>query len=345
MSEPLLIDHGKMGIRGPVRECAEVTTLYSALTANRSESQFRNDFDFDGKERLTARTDYNPDGSEGVTHFSYDNSGLLLKSTYKLNGSVLTEVEHQYDELGRIQKITSSAGSRGSAVYIYDQQGKRTKIQTSTPEDYRPNITFGGSLFEANDHAPNLPLGGTATTMFDDRSRPCEVEVRDDQGQLVKRVVRTFNERGLVAEEAEFLPDPTAILPRQFRDQFLQRPGASIEELREKLRKIVGVHVTSASVKFEYDTQGRVVRTRRRIFNREDEINSSYNEHGEVAKSVTREVVTDLDADVNPRYSETICSYQYDSQGNWTEKIASHRLSPDGAFNVTLKTTRTLAYY
>jgi hypothetical protein len=63
-------------------------------------------------------------------------------------------------------------------------------VQVSRPADYRPNTGVAGSPFQVADRAPNLPGGGSATTVYDEHDRPAEVQVRDAQGELMSRAVR-----------------------------------------------------------------------------------------------------------------------------------------------------------
>lgn len=334
-----------MGLRGPVRECNEETD-YSGASGERSSamrSRVRNDFEFDPEGLLVRRTVQNPDGSEWEARFSYDPSGLPLKTISGMKGSALKETANEYDGFGRIQRTTSSAKSLEAATYIHDERGRKKKVQVSRREDYRPNLSFGGSPFEANDHAPNLPNGGTAATLYNEQDRPYEIEVRDEHGELVKRVTRTYDEKGNIEEETVILPDPTAILPAHLRERVLDQPGASLEDLRDQLSKIMAGQSGPYSVRYEYDVDGRVIKVHRRIFDREETVETSYNDRGDESREVTCGKVGN-DVHEETSYCETVYSYRYDSYGNWTEKTLSHRLSPGDTFKVNSITMRTLTY-
>ena len=87
---------------------------------------------------------------------------------------------------------------------------------------------------------------------------------------------------------------------------------------------------------------------RRRIFNREEEIETTYNEQGDKASEITRTISAGGSGDEPPgppEYSEARYSYQYDDYGNWTEQAVSYRSSPDGTFQSSFETRRTLTYY
>jgi hypothetical protein len=97
-----------------------------------------------------------------------------------------------------------------------------------------------------------------------------------------------------------------------------------------------------SSVGYSYDAQGRITQTLRRIFNREDKIETSYNEQGDVASEITRSTQSDSQ---NDTYSEARYSYQYDGHGNWTEKIVSYSSTPGGSAEGSDKSRRTLTYF
>jgi len=348
MGEQIPVDRASFGLCGSVRAFEEYTILppasAAAESAGSNAAQPKTSCEFDSNGRLTVRTYRNPDGSEGGVRFLYNPSGLLLRTISGMRGQAPTESVNEYDDRGRIERTTSSAPSLHTATHSYDEHGRKKKIQTSGPEDYRPNLSFSGA-FAAYDHAPNLPGGGTTTTFYDEEDKPYEIEVRDDLGELVERVTRTYGENGNVAEEAVILPDPIAILPRQTRERILDQAGASVNDLRDQLSKLIPSQPGLWSVKYERDVHGRVIKTRRRIFNREETIETSYNDHGGVSREITRGTANGDAPDRGPQFCEAIHAYQYDANGNWTEQIVSYRNDPGKPFKVSSRTTRTLTYY
>ena len=86
----------------------------------------------------------------------------------------------------------------------------------------------------------------------------------------------------------------------------------------------------------------------RRIFNRQEEIETTYNEHGDTESEITRSTRLAEETDPapsSPSYSEVRYSYQYDQHENWIEKAVSYRSSPDGTFQSSTVTKRTVTYY
>ena len=104
------------------------------------------------------------------------------------------------------------------------------------------------------------------------------------------------------------------------------------------------------SVRYRYDSGGRLIHTGRRIFNHEDEIDTTYNEHGDTESEITRSTPSDAEneptAPTSPSsYSEARYSYPYDQHGNWTEKTVSYRSGSDAAFQSSTVIKRSLTYY
>ncbi len=105
------------------------------------------------------------------------------------------------------------------------------------------------------------------------------------------------------------------------------------------------------SISYIYDTHGRITHTSRRIYNHRDEIETIYNEQGDVSSEVTRATRVDEESDPGtaapgpPPYSEVSYSYKYDDRENWIEKAISYRSSLDGAFQPSTVTKRVLTYY
>ena len=75
--------------------------------------------------------------------------------------------------------------------------------------------------------APNLPGGGTATTIYDEHDRATEVQVRDASGEIVNRAVRTYDAQGHVLEEKQIQDDPVTMFPAEVRAQILEQSGLS----------------------------------------------------------------------------------------------------------------------
>ena len=101
---------------------------------------------------------------------------------------------------------------------------------------------------------------------------------------------------------------------------------------------------------YAYGKDGQVKQTVRRIFNEEETIDVTYNEHGDKEKEITRTKQVGGDAGngsppARLPYSEVRYSYNYDTHGNWTRQTVAYRNSEDGTFQQSAETRREIEYY
>jgi YD repeat-containing protein len=347
-------DREEHGLRGSVRICVEENTYPGATAADGTQipgwtSRHTSEYSVEG--RVIATRSRNSDSSEWVNLYTYDTSGNLLKITTGNEGETTTETVYSYDNLGRLLNITNESRPTNPITFRYDQYGRKTKVETSRPEDYRANMAFAGSPFQITDRAPNLPGGGSATTVYDEHDRPTEVQVRDAQGELAGRAVRMYDTQGRVSEEHQILDNPETIFPLETRAEILKSSGVSLNELREEITRVLGGQPGPFSIVHSYDAQGRISQMRRRTFSQEDVIETTYNEHGDKEAEIMRSKQIGNGKEGSPPggglhpYSEVCCAYQYDHHGNWIEELASYRSSPDGAFQSSTRRVRNLTYY
>ena len=349
-------DRVQASLRGPVKSSTEEST-YPKMTdaaGKALEVRFEHTTVYDPDGRILSTRSRNSDGSQWVTCYEYSNSGQLLKTASGIEGQALTETTYSYDPRGRIEKITTDSRSETPIFFRYDQHGGKTKVQTSRASAYRPHVATGGSPFEAADMAPNLPNGGTTTTTYDEHDRPTEVQVRDTHGQLVNRALRTFDARGQVSEEKQIYDNVMTMFPPETLQKLLDDSGLSADQLRlelhAQLTELMKGQAGPYSASYRYDSGGRLIQTGRRIFNHADEIDNTYNEHGDTESEITRSTRPEAEGEPTPpgpppTYSETRYSYQYDQHGNWTEKTVSYRSSSDAVFQPSTVIRRSLTYY
>jgi YD repeat-containing protein len=349
-------DRVQAGLRGPVKSSHEESSYPNITDAagKALEVRFEHTTVYDPDGRILSARSRNSDGSQWVTRYEYSNSGQLLKIASGTEGQALTETTYSYDPQGRIEKITTNGRTETPVFFRYDEHGGKAKVQTSRASDYRPNVATGGSPFEAADMAPNLPDGGTTTTIYDGHDRPTEVQVRDTNGELVNRALRTYDAQGHVSEEKQIYDNLATMFPPETRQKLLDDSGLSADQLRQELHAqlttLMKGQAEPYSVSYRYDSGGRLVHTGRRIFNHEDEIDTTYNEQGDTESEITRSTRPEPENEPTApgpqsSYSETRYSYQYDQHGNWTEKTVSYRSSSDAAFQSSTVIKRSLTYY
>jgi YD repeat-containing protein len=195
------------GLRGLVKTWVDersfppVTTGDGTHIAERKES-YSTEYDVAG--HIVESRIGESSGQDWITRFTYDASGRLLKRVWGKEGEPLQQAIYTYDSNGRLLNIRGP-GNTDSSAFHYDERGRKTKVQVSRPEDYRPNVGVAGSPFEIADQPPNLAGGGTATTIYDENDRPTEVQVRNADGELVTRALRRYDSQGRVSEEKEIM--------------------------------------------------------------------------------------------------------------------------------------------
>jgi hypothetical protein len=173
------------------------------------------------------------------------------------------------------------------------------------------------------------------------------VRIRDAQGTEVSRTVSVYDEQGHITEEKQILDDPLNLIPADARARILADSGTSGADLREQLKKFMGGHEGANSESYSYDAQGRVEETRRRIFNHDETIETTYNEQGDVAVEIRRSLPgsNEQEQPLPAQNSEAHFTYEYDDHGNWTEKITSNSSSSGAPFETTGTIRRTLTYF
>ncbi len=212
-----------------------------------------------------------------------------------------------------------------------DQSGRKTRVRVTRPEDYRPNVSAGGSPFSLADRRPNLPGGGIATTYYDELDRPIEAEVRDAQGGFVMKAVCRYDEKGRVLEERLTMNDPGAFAP-------MHEDIGVTNAVKGWLR----AQADDRWVKFFYDSENLVRALRQQEPGKDETIVTTYNEYGDPVVEIT---TTRSAEGEETSYSEMRHTYQYDHVGNWTEKVSEYRLSPHDALQATRFTIRRALEY
>ena len=352
-----LSEREQAGLRGPVKSYVEESTYPPQPLANGKETPEikrweKTEYDIEG--HVVVRRFRYADNSEWVTRYTFSPDGLLLKITSGKDTEPETETVYHYGSEGRLERITNSKTPDKPITFRYDENGRKTKLSIARPEDHVSTNGLGATsssteaAFDATGTAPNLPGGSSATTIYDAQDRPVEIQVRDAEGELVSKTVRTYDDRGKVIEEKQTMDDVTKMIPAETQNKMLARSDVSLNDLRDQLSKFLGGQGEIWSVAYSYDPQGRVSQTTRRMLNHaEYTVQSTYNDHGDVALEITRTTLAVSGEGKAPEThdSEAHYSYEYDDHGNWIEKKVSSRSSPDGAFTSSNEAARTLEYF
>ena len=226
-------DRERSGLRGPVKTCAH---LYNG--------------------DLVSESEFAPEGR-------------LLIWRGRIWGGCEVEQVYSYDESGRLTEVTADSGAAPRDLFSYDEEGRRTRIRTVPPRRERKNVGTGISVaFEVTEEGDGLIGGGTVITRYNDDLHPIESLVRDAHGELLTRIVHTYDDNGRLTHETlttEGFELPEAAIPGQFREQVTsEQRQAMVEQLREQLRQWVISRGALQKLErfYDYDDQGRVARQR-----------------------------------------------------------------------------------
>lgn len=354
-----LSDREKAGLRGPVRSVIDEQTFPSWTDSEgkawpASERWNKTEYDRDG--RLVASSSRTGSGDQradnlAVTRYTYTPEGKLLKRTIESDGKHTLETNYDYDEHRRLKSITNSGDPTNPIAFQYDAEGKKTRIAIDKPVQSPPGTSAVSRSFTKlfdDDGASGItkPDGGSTITIYDRLDRPTEVQLHDVNGTLTSRAVRSYDQRGRVIEEKMLMADPLAIMSAD-QQKGLLASGVTAQELRDKFSEFLGGS-EMWSEKYEYDSKGRKTLTTRNTFNHiHDTISTIYNEQGDIAKEISQNTTTGAPDPPGDQTStgETIYSYEYDSNGNWTSKKSASRTLPDGTLRENDTIHRTIDYY
>lgn len=357
-------DREKAGLRGPVRSVVHERTYAPVTSADGSISPELSTWMktvYDRKGRTSAVWGRNSSRYHGlgndlyVTLYAYTDAGQLQRKTLETNGDRQSEISYRYDDRCRLQSITNSKDPDNPIAFHYDANGLKAKITVAKPSDnpeggngsavsYSPSYLFGTET-----GAVGLPGGSTSITLYDDLDRPVEVQTRNAAGEVVYRTLREYDAQGNVLAEKQTMDDVLRIIPAAQQKQILADGDVSAKELRDQITQMLGDGSEMGSTRFTYDEQDReVLRIDKSLGRIDQRVQTSYNEHGDVAKETWQVTTTGMpDAESNgTSTSERVYTYEYDIYGNWIVKKTSSRTLPDS----NLKDTgdierRTIDYY
>jgi YD repeat-containing protein len=267
-----------------------------------------------------------PNSAEWTTLHKYSESDQLLRVRVEQGGTVTYSKVYEYDSPGRLTRVleTDKEGrQRVAEKRWHEPDGSKRKI---TYIYIDPAIPAGTSMMygvDGTDAGYSAPGATQITSIYDQLGRPIEHLFQDGDGRLVTRVEFCYNEQGNLIEEV-YEPQ-TLALPSEM--------GAELDpDQREAIRTMLTFHR-----RHRYDGQGRKVESwqgrppddfYRNTF--------AYNDHGDLISDISESsnAAYDLEEDgafkpkpdtTRSHRAETRLQYQYDSYGNWIEKIVEAR--------------------
>lgn len=354
-------DREKAGLRGPVHVCSE-EGIYPTGKFSTTHT-----YDIDGK--LLVKSSRSADGLDWVTTRTYDSEGRLISVVSGKTGDPGPESLYFYDDAGRLLSITNNLRKGDRIDFHYDPEGRKSSVQNFSPESLanRRNVLFAGSAWDASQSGNRVPVGGTVVTLYNQNDQPTEAQVRDAQGQIVSRVVRTYSPNGQLSEEKPTFENlAPALIENMPPERQNQMSTEDIKHMNMVMARVMTGR-TPAGTTYTYDSQNRLTATRERNMMFEQTTSIVYNEQGDKAEerktyaensiipagvefSVTENgavIPTKPSAQEPPQPSlpePTVIkfTYQYDAYGNWTQQTATDTAHPN---QPSIVRTRQLTYY
>jgi YD repeat-containing protein len=329
------------------------------------QSGVSQEYDPDGR-LLASRSTY--PGGEWENTRTYDPEGRLLRTTNKSDRSSSEQI-YAYDERGRLLSTADSNGSRTD--FHYDSEGRKSETQTIPP---RPGEMQGtavglGAVAGAMEGGYGLYDGGTVAKRYNDHDLPVESQILDSEGNLVTRIVRSYDSKGrLKAErmipenwEIGFAKQVLAKAPEEYRTE------ETLKQITDQLKPMLKALTGKTETSYTYDAQGRTIGTHMQSSLWSQDTTTEYNDQGDIIEQrqtstqsargepdfrvsfhqdeagniVHDKPQSEWPAQPEPQLSSfrVRYTYEYDSQGNWTEQT---RILSDGS---TSTTRRNLTYY
>jgi len=340
-------------LRGPVRtlrkEHAEWDPTQGTWQAPRGVSTVR--FRHDGQ--VSEGESHNPDGSIARWAHVYDDAGRIVERQFWMDDGPRSRVAYSYDALGRLAAAEDVAvdGTRREAERCrYDDGGRKIKMIFLSPDRTGSPIHY---RFEGTENTYSVAEAVTLTVAYDDRDLPVEGSFHDSTGGLARHIVFSRDHEGRLLNEvvhfggnspfpeiqrdADIVPldkDPSmaAALAMAFEDRIFCNVAYTYDKKGRLLERTMFFGILSEErTTFEYDDSdyptAETLRTRNRRVDVDDD-------------GVVRTTEEEPDVQQHSRYD-----YQYDSHGNWTERVGSYRRGSPPAFQRSNIERRTLTYY
>jgi YD repeat-containing protein len=346
-------DREKAGLRGPVQQCTEERTTSAFENFPGTSYVSINKYSPEGKLLQTSIGNSVESAQESSITYTYDSAGRLLKKTTTNAESSVSESNYQYDQKGRI--ISIAGDPLGTSTFEYDDNGRKTRIlssdRKSAPALGSTAISF--SALEQDDLYLPIPAGGQAKTLFNEQGQSVESQILDANGNLVNRLIRTYDENGRLTESRYTIENFLSSLPAEAQQQLMAEPGAA-EEMETQLTKLLGEQRNFTRTTYTYDVDGRLIEQHHYIGHSMEQTSKIvYNDHSD--KLEERQFTAgdpnpprdpqsgeaSQGAPFPPQQSQVRYSYKYDAFGNWTEQAISSSTSPNDA----TVTRRALIYY
>lgn len=355
-------DREKAGLRGPVQSCTEERT--TPTVAGFPETKYVSVTEYDREGRVVKMITFGQDGAKWIASRSYDERGNLVKTSSGKADAPADETIYHYDEKGRLAGYGGQGMlGRETTRFEYDEQGRKTRVVTSDAPA-SPAGPYGATAMSysaiGGDLSYPVPQGGKVKTVYDESDRPVEAQIYTADGQMLQRLVQSYDQSGRITETKIVMGDLSAMLPEEAKAELMKEPGG-VEELQRQFAELLGGLNEMFKTSYVYDARGLLIERRDHVGYSEETVTSyAYDDNGNKIKEMSK-----TSGDVNPprrdggaqgvgddaraaaaaRNSEVTYSYKYDGYGNWIEQSTRAGTGAEGAAADIASSRRTIVYY
>jgi YD repeat-containing protein len=277
---------------------------------------------------------FRPDGqiaeADPRITFTYNEAGRLLETSFPDGKIVCT-----YDEKGRLirtVRIDEKGNSSESGIFRYDSGGRKTRIQFVAKLQGDSDMQYA---IDGTEIAIGARGAATVTTVYDDHDLSVEALIHDATHQMLRRATITRDSAGRVVK-GEVLFGTEPLFP-DLESKLKDAPPETRESIRAAIVAGFGSNGVFASYAYTYDQKGRrMSRVIRLGKMHEDRTTYVYDDHDNPIETAGE--------DEGGR-QRTRFIYQYDAQGNWTEKETWPEAEHDKDFRRWSIERRQITYF
>jgi hypothetical protein len=296
---------------------------------------------------------HNPDGSVARWARVYDDDGRLMEQEFWSDDGPRSRVVYSYDARGRLaaaEAVAPDGTQREAETYRYDATGRKVKV---TLLAHDPTGSATCYALEGTEQSYGAPGAVTLTVAYDDRELPAEARFDDADGALVRRIVFSRDQEGRLLSEVEHFGGESPF--PEFPADVNNIPAKDRASMAAALKRAFEDRVFCRTA-YAYDTKGRLLE--RTIYMgtlSEDRTTFQYRDYddpiAETSSSRNHRVALDDDGVVSTTEEQpgvqqyNRYDYQYDSHGNWTERVLSYRIDSEAEFQRSNIERRTFEYY
>jgi YD repeat-containing protein len=350
-----MTDRDRRHLRGPVHTMRTETAEWDDATKSWKPRE--------GYELISFRPDGNASQLESryetqtsYTAYRYDTAGRLVEIAQWVDAGPKTLMQFHYDASGRpaTSFLVAADGVRQQTeTYSYDTTGRKARVQfqmfAGLPDDddvVDESQAWHGFLAAAwNDGKAPSPL---VTVIYDATDRPSEVLVHNISHELQYRVTFTRDRDGRLLSGETAFADITTSFPGL--EQTLDKASSEDRAQLEATLETVFEKQTFLSRTFTYDGSGRLLEKIEHMGTLMEEVTTfRYDERGALVETTSSHRSHGMNADgPTPelrREQAARYEYQYDSHGNWTERVTSGQSGGAQDFQRGIVDRRAFTYY